>query len=173
MTDTADLRQRVTMAAANINRISADLAEAQADLDLLERLKSASDRVTRLTAELAKATKEGDRAIAAEAKATKAKLFSGITDVTVTESPKTANEGVLRSSWTIAWTKPTWDGRRTRPMQHSATGFMALSPEVLDYIIEERPDLIPAKIIALAPDSPREAFYRYSASIKRGSVIAR
>jgi hypothetical protein len=42
---------------------------------------------------------------------------------------------------------------------------------VLDYLIEKCPDRIPAKIMALAPDNPRDAFSRYFAGLKRGCLI--
>ena len=97
--------------------------------------------------------------------------FAGITDVLVTENPETQREHVLRASFTIHWTKPTWDGRTSRPMEHSIVGFSALPPDVLDYIIESCPERIPAKIMALAPDYPREAFRTYFAGLKRGCLI--
>lgn len=171
MTNTAELRQRVAAAADNLDRIAADLSAALADVALLERLKSATDRVSRLTADQDKAIKEQDRAIAAAAKAEKASRFAGITDVSVTSSTQ-QHENLLRSGFTISYTKPTWDGRTTRGQKHSSDGFGTLPPEVLDYIIEKRPDLIPAKIMALAPELPRDAFRRYFVSLKRGFVVA-
>jgi hypothetical protein len=42
---------------------------------------------------------------------------------------------------------------------------------VLDCLIERCPDRIPGKIMALAPDKPREAFGRYFAGLRRGCFI--
>jgi hypothetical protein len=172
MTNTAELRQRTRAATDNLAQISGNLTAALEDVALLERLKSAPDRAARLTAEKEKATKERDRALAAEAKAAKAARFAGITDIRVAESPETAskNENVVRSSWTITWTAPTWDGYASRPKEHSRASFGSLPHDVLAYLVEERPDLIPAKIMALCPGSPLAAFNRYFVSCKRGFV---
>jgi hypothetical protein len=162
---------RSAIAAADLARIAAELASAQEDAALLARLQSAHDRVNRLTADHAKATKELDKARADEAKAAKAARFAGIADLAVNESPVTICEGVLRSSWKISWTAPTWDGRVSRPMPHSRDSFGALPPALMDYLIEKCPNRIPAKIMALAPDNPRDAFSRYFAGLKRGCLI--
>jgi hypothetical protein len=158
---------RSLIAAADLARITAELDVAHEDVALLERLKSAQDRVNRLTTDQAKATKERDRALAAEAKAAKASRFAHISDVRITEYPETMREHVLRSSWTIHWTSPTWDGFASLPKQHSI-GLTACPPDVLDYLIEQHPERIPAKITALAPENPREAFRLYSQGLKRG-----
>jgi hypothetical protein len=168
MTPTID---RVATADANLTRIRLELASAEEDVALLERLKSAVGRVERLTAEQAKAIKERDKLTAAEARADKAARFAGISDVTVTESPETVREHALRASFTITWTKPVWDGRASLPARHSIGGFGALPPDVLQYLIENCPDRIPAKIMALAPDNPREAFGRYFRGLKRGCIV--
>lgn len=163
---------RSRIAAAELARITAELDDARADVALLERLKSATDRVARLTAEHQKATAARAKALAAEAKANDERRFAGISDVSVAVHPKTTGENVVRTNWTITYTSPAWDGRVTRLMEHSVESFGALRPEVLDYIIEKRPDLIPSKIMALAPDSPRDAFRRYFVSVRRGYVAA-
>lgn len=155
---------------AQIERIGAELALAKEDVALLERLKSATDRVARLTSELEKATAAETKARNAEAKAYKDERFARISNVSVTAG-QTDNENVLRSTFTITYSKPAWDGRSTRVRERSTVGFGALPPEVLDYIIEKRPELIPAKIMALAPDSPRDAFRRYFVSMRRGFVL--
>ena len=164
--------QRPDAATMNLARIAAELEEARADVALLERLKSANDRVTRLTTEQEKATKARDKALAAQAKAEKEARFAGISDVGVSESPETVRENVIRSSFTITYTKPTWNGRSSPPTRHSVASFGTLPPDVLAYLVDVRPDLIPAKIMALSPDSPRDALRRYFASCKRGYLAA-
>ena len=156
------------MLGADIERITADLELANTDVALLERLKSAKDRVTRLTGELEKATAARTKALTSEAKANEDRRFAGISNVVITDAEP--NESVLRSPFTITYSKPAFDGRSTRVREHSAGGFGALSPEVLDYIIEKRPELIPAKIMALVPNDPRAAFRRYFVSLRRGFV---
>jgi hypothetical protein len=161
---------RSLAAAAELDRINTELKAALDDFALLERLKSATDRVKRLTAEQEKAIKERDKALAAEAKAAEASRFADIREVTVTEHPETVREHVLRANYTIKYVRLTWDGRTSAPAQRSADGFSALPSDVMDYLIERRPERIPAKIMALAPDRPRDAFNRYFASLRRGHV---
>ena len=158
--------------ATDLDRIATDLAAAQEDVALLERLKSATDRVARLTADQEKASKARDKALAVEAKEQDAARFAGLSNVAVTESPETIRESVLRSAWTIRYSKPTWNGRTNPLREHSANSFGSLEPAVLAYLMDKRPDLIPAKIMALAPDNPKQAFGRYFVSCKRGYVAA-
>jgi hypothetical protein len=157
------------MLAAEIKRISDKLDAAREDVALLERLKSATDRVARLTGEYEKASKALDKAKATDAKADDDRRFGGISNVSVSAG-NTANENVVRSTFTITYSRPSFDGRSTRVREHACVGFGALPPEILDYIIEKRPELIPAKIMALAPDSPRAAFRRYFVSLRRGYI---
>ncbi len=172
MTNTAELRERARVADETLSLITTNLNDALEDVTLLERLKSAEDRAKRLTAEQDRATKERTKAHAAEAKAVEEGRFTGISDVQVKESPNTVHENVVRSGFTVSYASPTWDGYESRPTRHSRDGFGLLPSIVLDYIIEKRPELIPAKIMALAPDSPSEAFRRYFLSIRRGYVAA-
>jgi hypothetical protein len=165
---TTNIKPNSIQLKADLERIDADLEIALADVALLERLKSAQDRVARLTAEQEKATKARDKALAAEAKAHQDARFAGLVDVQITD--KTPEENVVRSLFVITYSRPTWDGRTSRVTQHERSSFGSLPPEVLDYIIEKRPELIPAKIMALAPDSPRDAFRRYFVSTRRGFV---
>jgi hypothetical protein len=159
------------MLAAEIERIEADLELARSDVALLERLKSATDRVKRLTGEHERATAARTKALSAEAKADEERRYANISNVSVSEG-ETRNENVVRSQFTIRYSTPTWDGRASRAREHTSEGFGLLPPDVLDYIIEKRPDLIPAKIMALAPDSPRNAFRRYFVSLRRGYVAS-
>lgn len=156
--------------AAELASINAELEAAREDMALLERLKSAADRVTRLSVEQDKKLAAHRAALAAEAEAKVDARFAGISDVDVTDS--TPMETVLRSSFQISFIRPVWDGYRTAPKRHSANGFGVLPPEVLDYLITRCPERIPAKIMALAPDSPREAFNRYFVGVRRGYIAA-
>lgn len=154
--------------AAELSAITADLEEARKDMALLERLKSAADRVTRLTAEQTKTVTARDAALVTEAKVKQEARFAGIEQVEVTDN--TPNDNVVRSSFTISYVRPTWDGRSSVPRQHTVNGFALLVPEVLDYLIERCPERIPAKITALAPEDIRLAFNRYFVSVRRGYV---
>jgi hypothetical protein len=156
-------------AAANIIRISAELEEARADMTLIDRLKSAADRVKRLSGEQDKAIAARNKALAAEAKAKQEARFAGISDMRIT---CVGNEHLLRLRFTIEYMSPRWNGFESVPARRSFESFDALPSDVLDYIIEVRPDLIPAMIADLAPGSPREAFGRYFLGKKRGYIAA-
>jgi len=165
---TANTKPNSIMLKADLERIEADLEIALADVALLERLKSAQDRVARLTAEQDKTTKAKDKALTAEAKAHQDRRFAGLQDVSVDD--RTPYENVVRSQFVITYSRPSWNGRSNPLTQHERSSFGSLPPEVLDYIIEKRPDVIPAKIMALAPDSPVDAFRSYFVSTRRGFV---
>lgn len=138
---------------------------------MLERLKSAVDRVKRLSIDYDKASAARDKAVAAEAKAREVERFAGISNVRVTQSPHTLGENVLRAAFTIEYTKPRWNMYETVPTDYSVDGFGPLPPEVLDYIIVKQPGLIPAAIMALAPDSPVDAFRQYFVGLRRGYLV--
>ena len=156
-------------AVIELDRITHELEDARADVAMLERLKSAVDREKRLSTEQGKAIATRDRALAAEAQAQELARFAGISSVRVTND--TPDENVLRASFTIEYTKPRWNMYETVATAYSTVGFGTLPPEILDYLIEKRPGLIPADIQALAPDNPREAFGRYFVSKRRGYIV--
>ena len=153
-------------AAHDLELITNALQAAHIDLELLERLKSAADRVKRLTSEQEKTKALHGRSLVAEAKAAKLRSFASISDVRVTDN--TPEQTAIRSTFTVHWTKPTWDGYSTTPMPQSVGGLGVCPPDVLEYLIERCPDRIPAKIIAFAPNCPREAVERYFLSVQRG-----
>lgn len=153
---------------AELEQIETDLALAQDDAALLERLKSATDRVARLTANRDKIAAELDKVSTAEAKAHAASRFAGISGVSVVDIDP--GRHLIHSRFTIYYTKPLWNGFTSTPTEQSVSHFRNLSPDVFDYLVEVRPDLIPAKIMTLAPDDPREAFNRYFISLQRGYI---
>ena len=157
------------IASAELERIACELELAREAVALLERLKSAVDRVARLTVEQERAVRARDKALAAEAKAQEQSRFGSISNLTVTDD--TPNEHLVRSQFTISYTKPAWNGRASVPKNHSAAGFGVLPPDVFAYLIERCPERIPAKIMALAPDNPEAAFKRYFVALKRGHVV--
>ncbi|WP_029868159.1 hypothetical protein [Sphingomonas sp. UNC305MFCol5.2] len=160
-------------ASAALAQISADLVQAEQDLALLERLKSAGDRVKRLTADRAKAVGDRDTALAVERKAREDARFKDLSDLRVVEVGKT-DEGVLRSAWTINYTRIAYDmdSGRNVPQPVAISGFGGLPDNVFALLIEQHPDRIPAKIMALAPNDPKEAFARYFRGLTRGFIAA-
>lgn len=158
-------------AETNLERISTELKLARSDVTMLERLKSAVDRVKRLEIEQHKAVTALDKAVVAKIKADEAERFAGISNVRVTQTPDTVGENLLRSVFTVAYTKPLWNMYETVPTEYSVVGFGPLPPEVLDYIILKRPSLIPPAIMVLAPDSPVDAFRKYFVILRRGYQV--
>lgn len=158
-------------ASVELNRIAAELHAAMEDVALAERLKTALDRVKRLTAEQQKVTDIRNRAILAEIKADEESRLAGISDVSVTCSPNSEHESVLRSSFTLHYTRPAWDmySQRSLPRAHSV-GLTAAPSEVIEYLITRCPERIPQKILDLAPDNPAEAFRQYRLGLRRGYI---
>ncbi|MBA3678494.1 MAG: hypothetical protein H0W74_14020 [Sphingosinicella sp.] len=169
MTDTANPGERTLSAASNLFRVMQELSEAQADVALLERLKGAEARVKRLTAEQQTAVAEQDAAMTAEAEAAEAAKFQGFTDITVKDK-RPAESNVLTSTFQITYTRLTFDmdANASVPMPHTCNGFGELPNLAFDYLVDKYPQRIPAKIMALAPGEPREAFKRYFMGLKRG-----
>lgn len=153
---------------AELASIESELSLALDDVALLERLKGANDRASRLTAERDKLAAALNKEQAKQAKADEANRFAGISNVSVADN--TPAESVTRTSFTIRYTAPRWNGFASLPTEIEVAGFGVLPPDVLAYLIEKRPDLIPGKIKALAIDDPRQAFGRYFLALSRGYV---
>jgi len=157
-----------------ISRLAAELEAAQADLELAERLKTAKDRVARLTDALEAAQETNRQAQAAAAKAARAERLRGISNVRVSDASSSvslsAQGGLLHRVWQIDWDAPKWDHRvNSSPIgRHTMRGFAALPPNVMEYLLDEAPEQIPAEIMALRPGDPRAAMGEYIAARQRG-----
>lgn len=162
----------VAQATATLARINSELDEARQDVALLERLQSAPDRVKRLTGEQTKALKDRETVLAAEQKARDEARFVGLSDIRVVDA--TVPEGVLRSNFTITYTRVAYDmdAGQNVPQPVTISGFGGLPDDVFAFLIERYPDRIPGKIMALAPDDPKEAFARYFRGLTRGFIAA-
>ncbi len=160
--------------AAELAKAKADLAQAKTDLVRWERLSGAAARVKKLASAVAKAKEEHDNAAAAEAKAAAEARFKGLSNIRVTANTGLPGcvGGVLRMSWRITWTAPGFDMETmtSPPRQHGCTGFNALEPSVMAFLIEKHPEQIPAEILALAPGDPDAAMEEYLRALKRGYV---
>ena len=100
-------------------------------------------------------------------------LMAGIVDVTVRDaSPATAGDNLLHRSFAVTTTRPTYDSEtRTNPVKPTTVrGFHAQPGGVMLFLIEKRPENIPAAIMALAPDNPHLAFERYAVARQRGHL---
>jgi hypothetical protein len=161
----------------DIALIAAQLDEATQDAALWERLSKAGDRAKQLARDLEKAKAAKQKEADAQAKAAQDARFSRIRNITVrdTTSDTSAGENLLRRNFTISYTAPEFDmyTQTTYPREHTKPGFEQLPDEVYDCLIERHPDAIPAAIMALAPDSPREALGAYLAARRRGHVTSK
>jgi len=152
-----------------VERLGADLEQAKADVALLQRLKDAEANAKRLAGELRAAQDELSTAIAEATEAKREAEFAKFKDITVTEEQGNGSS-VLHSSFTIVVTALSFDGA-THEEQRTYIGFGQLPGDALSYLIEKRPDRIPASITALSPNDPYEAFDTYFAGLRRGYLL--
>ncbi|MEQ8411428.1 MAG: hypothetical protein RIC51_05195 [Erythrobacter sp.] len=157
-----------------ITRLRAELEAAQDDLELAERMRTAKTRLSQLTDALAAAEEAEKEAQAAAAKAAREERLRGISNMRVTDvtsqASQSAQGGLLHRVWQIDWDAPKWDQRvNASPIgQHTMRGFGALPGNVMEYLLDEAPEQIPAKIMALAPGDPRAAMSEYLDARQRG-----
>lgn len=152
-----------------LSKLAAQLEEARQDVLLFERLQSAQERLDTLTAEYEQAEAQANREAAARAAKAKEEMFAGISDLRITRSPG-GEPGLLHDKFEISYIKPGWDTLQGRsvPTRKADTAFSRVPPDVMMYLIEKRPELIPSDILALDPDNPRNAFAIYAAARLRG-----
>jgi hypothetical protein len=159
--------------AAEVARLQSELATAEQDIALLLRLKSAEASAKRLREELATATAELAKADAdAEEAARKARL-SPFHSITITDTGLEDGTNLLGTTFRIAITRLVYDAIRgvTEPQtQAFLGGLQALPPDALEYLVRERPEAIPGRILALAPGDPEAALDRYFVALRKGYV---
>lgn len=154
----------------NLRTLAAELDEARQDVALLERLKAAPDRLKRLTADYGKAVAAHEKIKAAAEKAASEARFKGLSDIKVTDT--TPRDNVLRTGFTITYIRMAYDidAGQSISQPTTVTGFASLPDNVFAFLVERHPAQIPAKIMALAPDDPKEAFARYFRGLSRGYI---
>lgn len=156
-----------------VERIGAELEQAQRDVALLQRLKAAEANAERLAAELRKAQDELAEAMAAEVRARLDAKFAGFHDITVTESNPHNSSGVLQTAFGITVTRQSFNGYGEAPETFTYAGFRALPSDALEYLVVKHPERIPASIMELAPNDPEEAFGAYFMGLRRGYLSVR
>ena len=151
--------------AGRIRAITAELAAANADVALLQRLKDAEANADRLTAELATLQDSADTALANANEAKRQEAFArirnmSITAITPSDNP---NPSLLQTRFAVAYETVSYDSstRRTVWLVANAPNINYLPIEALAYLTEAKPEIIPAGIMALAPDSPFDAVRSY------------
>src|SRR5690606_22027341 len=90
----AHIQQGLSM--TDLHTVTAELAQAQADLALLQRLTTAAERVERLTADHAKAQAAHDKAAEDAAAAAREARFNGLSNFRVSDiTPADARDSGL------------------------------------------------------------------------------
>jgi len=148
--------------AAEIETLRNDLRVVQAASDLIG--KPAVAKCREIEAEIAKAQDAYAVALADKAEQERKERIAGFTDISITTSyPNQGDNNLLRATFDISYTRLEWNGgyRQSLPVQHSVNGFPALPDDAYIYLVTERPDAIPAEIMALHPGNPHEAFRAY------------
>ena len=156
-----------------LSKIAQQLDDARRDLDQQKRLQTAQSRVDALTVEYDAAVAQEDVDATAKALADREAQYAGITDVTVRDAtPAVAGDGLLHRSFAITTTRPTYDSNtRQNPVKQSTVrGFHAVPYGSMLFLIDKRPENIPAAVMALAPDNPTLAFQRYAMARQRGTL---
>ena len=151
--------------ASRINAATAELAAANADVALLQRLKDAEANTDRLTVELANLQDSANMARATDNDAKRQEAFARIRNMSITaiapgDNP---NPSLLQTRFAVTYETVSYDSstRRTVWLVANAPNINHLPNEALAYLTEATPQIIPAGIMALAPDSPVDAVRSY------------
>lgn len=132
---------------------------------------TATEKLKELAAAVETAKNELAMAEAAEIRAARERLLSTFSDISVSVSYPAGREGMLLSAgFLITYERLTYSmsERANLPKQYTCNGFAVLPDEAYAYLVEVKPEAIPAEIMALAPGDPREAFNQYFMAKQRG-----
>lgn len=133
-----------------VEELTAALQQAQEDAALLDRLSKAKAEIKRIAPELEAAQETIAEAMAAEVAERRASVYASFKDIRVVE--KNTGEGLLSRTFEITYVCDQWDGRESAPVSHTIVGFRALPDAAWGYLLNVRPDQIPACILALSPE---------------------
>ena len=160
--------------ASRINAATAELAAANADVALLQRLKDAEANADRLTAELATLQDSAATALANANEAKRQEAFARIRNMSITAITPNDNPtaGLLATRFAVTYETVSYDSgtRRTVWLVANAPNINYLPIDALAYLTEATPEIIPAAIMALAPDSPAQAVRSFIQAIRRGYI---
>lgn len=156
---------------ALVEDLTERLAQADADVVLLVRLKEAEATATRIRAELLAAQDKRAEAIADAAKQERMARYASFKDARVD-----ASEGAnaLSASYTITIKRLAYNyaTRQNDLVERTYQGFEALEADALGYLIDVRPEALPAILMDLAPGDPATAMRRYYQAKQRGYLAA-
>jgi hypothetical protein len=161
--------------AGRVASITAELAAAKSDVALLQRLKDAEANADRLTDELASLHDSAAKVQCNVDNAKRQEAFArirnmSITAITPTDNP---NASLLQTRFAVSYETVAYDSgtRCTVWRVANAPNINHLPNEALAYLTEAKPELIPAGIMALAPDSPTQAIRTFIQGIRRGYLV--
>lgn len=145
-------------------------AQANADAALYERIMGAKAEAARLAKIGDKLTAELSKALDAEAKAVIAAFEAGNRNFRIEREAYDRLPNLSRDRFVIQWERLSYDyGTHESNWQAQAIdGFATLPDDVMEYILRHKPSIIPADIMALAPNDPFEAMGRYLTGKRRG-----
>lgn len=147
------------------------LAQAEADVALLVRLKEAEATANRIRAELADAHDKRAAALSDVIAIERKALYASFKDVRVDTSD---GANALATSYTITFKRLAYN-YRTREndlVERVYHGFESLEADALGYLIDVRPEAIPAVLMSLAPGDPAKAMRRYHQAKLRGYLAS-
>ena len=161
------MTQNPTLAdvANEIESLSADLLKVNATIDLIG--KPAIAAANKLNQALKDAKDRFAVALANQASDERNKRLSRFSDIRVTVN---LGENLISTGFVIRYMQDSWDVRlgETVPKPHECNGFAALADDAYEYLVTEKPENIPAVIMALAPGKPQEAMSVYLQGKARG-----
>ncbi|VXC99378.1 hypothetical protein [Sphingomonas sp. AX6] len=154
---------------AEIEALRADLRKVNAAVDIIG--KPAVSKVEQITDALKVAQDKLADALADEVVEARNKRLSSFTDIRVDYA---RGNSVLSTAFTIHYNRSSYDYRigMSVPQSHKCNGFAALDDHAFEYLLNVKPEAIPAEILALAPGDPHAAFDVYLAGKRRGYLKA-
>ena len=156
--------------ASEIAALRSDLAKVEAAIPVMG--KAASAKAKEIAAAIDDAQERYAAALADEVTAARDARLASFTDISVTY-PDDPERNLLRMNFTISYTKRAYDPvtKTTVPKVTKVDGFRRLPDDAMEYLLT-CPEVIPDRIMALAPGDPVAALSRYFLAVKRGYVRA-
>jgi hypothetical protein len=159
-----------------VQRLSAALDQARADVALLRRLKDAEKDATRIAGELVAAQEALVIANVDALTAARDAEFANIRSISVAVIPrKDSPITAIGVNYAITYERLTYDTAAHKSLWRSNTinGFSAVPMDVMRYLILAKPEAIPLAIMNLAPGgSAEDAFDAYFVAMRRGYMTA-
>lgn len=151
--------------AGEIEMLSAELLKMNAAIDIIG--KPAIDAANKIDKALQTAKDRFATALANQATEERNKRLSRFSGINVTTTP---GDNLTSTGFVIRYTQDTWDMglKESVPKVHECNGFGMLADDAYEYLVIEKPEVIPAVIMALAPGKPQEAMAAYLAGKARG-----